>query len=58
MRDRKVLVARMISAVSFVLVGSVAQIVLWKVPDGSYLDAFSHWSFLWIIYLLIGHIDR
>jgi hypothetical protein len=54
MKDKKVIVARTISVISFVFVGTLTQTLLWKKSGSSYFDALSHWPFLWIIYFFIA----
>lgn len=49
-----VLVARIISALSTLLVGSFFQILLWHNKTNTIIEALLHFPFLWILYFFIG----
>jgi hypothetical protein len=50
----KVVLARMLGALVFVLGGSALQLVLWKRPGAGYLDALERHSYLWFFYLFLS----
>jgi hypothetical protein len=54
MKNWKIIVARVISAVVVLVGGAAIQIGLWKTPDRTILDALTQHPYLWIIYFLLG----
>jgi len=54
MKNRKTFVARAIAALVCLFAGGTLQIVFWKTPDRTYLEALTQHSYLWIVYLLLG----
>ena len=54
MKDWKVLIARTISLLVWLLGGGALQIGLWKTSDRTYFDALMQHPYLWIVYLFLG----
>jgi hypothetical protein len=38
----------------FLLVGAALQIIFWKTPANTYLDALGRHPYLWVIYLFLA----
>jgi len=49
-----ILIARIVSALSTVLIGSFLQIFLWRNKTSTIVGALFHYPILWMLYLLIG----
>ena len=54
MKDSKALIARIISAIVFFVVGVGMQLSLWKTSERTALDALMQHPYLWIIYLILA----
>ena len=54
MKEWKVLIARTISLLVWLLGGGALQIGLWKTSDRTYFDALMQHQYLWIVYLFLG----
>jgi hypothetical protein len=50
--DTKVLLARIISFIAFVVGGGGIQLALWFKNGRGFFESLIHWPFLWAIYLL------
>jgi hypothetical protein len=54
MTNRRVLIARTISALALILGGGVSQIALWKRGSMGYMSALEHHPYLWLMYFLLA----
>ena len=50
----KVIAARIIGGLVFIIGGSIVQICLWRSVSENNFEALFHWPFLWIVYFFIA----